>query len=120
VRFRADGSQFIPINLPVEADTDPTPSPHVRRSKETIRFGCDHVILGTRWCRTPQVGKAMIVVALRPQHDELSASKEGGCAVAQPFGDSGQSHADGPDTLLDLRLAHRGTLVLRISTTLMI
>src|SRR3954468_21363601 len=67
----AHGGDFVPIDPAVQSNTDPSPAAYVRRPEESVRLGVDQLVLGSGWRGTPQVREVMIVVAIRPQHDEL-------------------------------------------------
>ena len=71
---------LIPVRPSIEPHSQPSAAADVRRSKEPSRFSLDQ--LGLCACRrgTPQMGKVMIMVTVRPEHHELLAHEERGRA----------------------------------------
>ena len=72
----ADGCEFVPVDLPVQADTDPSPPANVGRPEETSRLGRHEFLLRAEGRRAPQMRELMIMVTVTPQHHELLAHEE--------------------------------------------
>lgn len=109
-RFLAHSCELVPIELAIESDPNPAPSSYVGWAEEPIGFAGDELRLRTGWSGAPQVWEVIVMVAVRPEHQELLAGKERRGPMAGSLCRSGQSSADGADAILQHRRAHRATL----------
>lgn len=58
------------------AHPHPAPTADVRRSEVPLGIGGRQLLLCARRCCAPQMGELVVVVPVRPQHDELLAGEE--------------------------------------------
>jgi len=94
----------------IESEANPAPSSHVRWSEEPVGLAGDKLRLRTGGSGAPQMWEVIIMVAIQPEHQELLAGKEGRSPVARSLRRSGQSQADGADTVFQLGRAHQGNV----------
>jgi D-amino-acid oxidase len=85
-----------PVDVAVEPHADPAPVADVGRAKEAAGVRRSQFLLGSGWCRAPQVREMVIVMAVGPQRHEgaLVPNEPGRGAVTGPFGDLRQGQAD--------------------------
>jgi len=90
----ANQCDLLPINGTIKSHSEPAASPNIWWAEESVGLRCDELILSTRRCRTPHMRKSEIVMAIKPQGEELLPYEERWCAVAQLLSHAGKTHAD--------------------------
>jgi hypothetical protein len=71
-------SNLDPVHVVVASDAKPSSRSDIRRPKGAVWFCRNQLTLSDQWRSPPKMREAMIVVAIWPQHHELSSTKNAG------------------------------------------
>jgi hypothetical protein len=99
----ADAGHFAPVDVTVQPDADPAPVADVRGAEEPLWLRARQLLLGSRRSGAPQVRELVVMMPVRPQHDELPPCEERRGPVAGSFLGARQGQADRADPVLDRR-----------------
>ena len=103
----ADERDLFQVDGPVKSNSEPAPPPDIRWPEESVGLRSDEFLLDARLSRTPEMRKAVIVVAIEPQRQELLPGEERWRSVAQLLRHTGETHANHTDSLFEVRVRHQ-------------
>ncbi len=110
VRVFEQRVQLVHVEIVVEAHSDPSSGTDIGRAEESLWSAGDQGALNSLGRRAPQVSELVIVMALHPEHGELTADEKRRRAVTEFLGDFRKCQADGPNLALKIDGPHALTL----------